>query len=109
MTDAQISVSGELLQDAQVRIKPLGEDRTPMPVLCLLLNSDGPSTVPVACEQVYPPAMRADADRAALSLRKGMRITVLAPIAHIRTTLTHCSQIQRQGKSTTTAKEAAHA
>ena len=41
MTDAQIQLSGELLQDAEVRTIPMGEDRTPMPVICLVLRTDG--------------------------------------------------------------------
>lgn len=113
MTDAQIQLSGVLLQDAEVRTRPMGDDNTPMPVLCLVMQSDGSCTAPVRAEQVYPAAMRGDADRAARALKKGMRVTVWAPIAELRTTLGMSSRIQVHGRATqanaTLPKEAAHA
>lgn len=113
MTDAQIQLSGVLLQDAEVRTRPTGDDNTPMPVLCLVMQSDGSCTAPVRAEQVYPAALRGDADRAARSMKKGMRVTVWAPIAQLRTTLGMSSRIQVHGRATqaraTPPKEAAHA
>ena len=113
LTDAQIQLSGMLLQDAEVRTVPMGEDKTPMPVLCLLMQSDGSCHAPVRAEQVYPPALRQEAERIAHGMKKGMRITVWAPIAHLRTTLAMSSRIEVHGRAkqakATPPKETAHA
>lgn len=112
MTDAQIELSGVLLQDAEVRTRPMGDDNTAMPVLCLVMQTDGRCTAPVRAEQVYPAALRGDADRAARSMKKGMRVTVWAPIAQLRTTLGMSTRIQVHGRTTqanaTPSKKAAH-
>lgn len=113
LTDTQIQLSGVLLQDAEVRTRPMGDDNTPMPVLCLVMQTDGRCSAPVRAEQVYPAALRGDADRAARSMKKGMRVTVWAPIAQLRTTLGMSSRIEVHGRAsqanTTQSKEAAHA
>lgn len=113
LTDTQIQLSGVLLQDAEVRTRLMGEDNTPMPVLCLVMQSDGSCTAPVRAEQVYPAALRGDAGRAAKSMKKGMRVTVWAPIAQLRTTLGMSSRIQLHGRATQAkanqSKEATHA
>ena len=100
LTDAQIQISGVLLLDAEVRSRPMGEDNTAMPVLCLVMQSDGSCTAPVRAEQVYPTALRGDADRAARSMKKGMRVTIWAPIAQLRTTLGMSSRIEVHGRAT---------
>lgn len=113
LTDTQIELSGVLLQDAEVRTRPMGDDNTAMPVLCLVMQADGRCTAPVRAEQVYPAGLRSDADRAARSLKKGMRVTVWAPIAQLRTTLGMASRIQVHGRDSkanaTPSKEATHA
>ena len=113
LTDTHIELSGVLLQDAEVRTRPMGDDNTAMPVLCLVMQTDGSCTAPVRAEQVYPAAMRGDADRAAKSMKKGMHVTVWAPIAQLRTTLGMSSRIEVHGRATqanaTPPKEAAHA
>ena len=113
LTDTQIELSGVLLQDAEVRTRPMGDDNTPMPVLCLVMQTDGNCTAPVRAEQVYPAGLRSDADRAAKSMKKGMRVTVWAPIAQLRTTLGMSSRIQLHGRATqpkaNQSKEPAHA
>ena len=103
-----IVIEGTLAQDAQVRIKPMGEAETPMPVLCLLINTNGSSQEPVRAEQTYPPSHRAEAERAARALRRGVRVSVEAPCAHIRTTLAHCASITLAAKAPQQPKEAAH-
>lgn len=113
LTDTQIRLNGVLLQDAEVRTVPMGEDKTPMPVIVLVLRSDGSCSTPVRAEQVYPAALRRDAERIAAGMKKGMRITVWAPIAHMRTTLAMSSRIEVHGRARPTqaaeTKEATHA
>lgn len=113
LTDTQIQMSGVLLQDAEVRTRPMGDDNTAMPVLCLVMRTDGIRTAPVRAEQVFPAAMRGDAYLAAKTMKKGMRVTVWAPIAELRTTLGMSSRIQVHGRATqanaTPPKEATHA
>lgn len=92
MSETLIELTGTLLQDAEVRTRPMGDDATPCPVLRLVLRCP-PSTTPVACEQIYPPSHRAQAEHASKALRKGLRVTVAAPISSIRTTLTRCCRV----------------
>ena len=112
-TNAQIQISGQLLQDAEVRTRPMGDDNTAMPVLSLVLQTDGNCTAPVRAEQVYPAALRGDAERAAKTMKKGMRVVVWAPIAQLRATLGMSTRIQVHGRTTQAntnpPKEAAHA
>lgn len=104
-----IVIEGTLAEDAQVRTQPMGEDVTPMPVLCLVINTIGPNPLPVRAEQPYPPSHRADAEKAARAMRRGMQISVTAPCAHIRTTLAHCASITLGAQAPHhQAKEAAH-
>lgn len=109
---ALIQITGTLLQDAEVRTMQLGAERTAMPVLTLLIDSDGPCDMPVRAEQVYPPQLRTAAQDAAKAMRKGMRVCVAAPIEQIRTTLGYCSAItplRKAGDITPKqSKEAAH-
>lgn len=115
-TDLHLQISGVLVKDAQVRCRPMGDSDTAMPVLTLYIDTDGPSNTPVCAEQVYPPAMRAQAEQDARSMKKGTRVTVLGPIAHLRTTLAMCKDITVHGRakpakstSKTATKEPAHA
>ena len=111
-TDAQLQISGVLLHDAQVRTIPMGEDSTAMPVLCLVIQADHSCHGPVRAEQVYPAELRPEAERIAKTMKKGLRVTVWAPIAHLRVTLAMTSKIETHGRNkqaNTTAKEAAHA
>lgn len=109
---AQIQITGTLLQDAEVRTMQMGTDRMAMPVLTLLIESDGPARLPVRAEQVYPPSLRNQAEEAARAMRKGMRVSVDAPVEQIRTTLGYCSAItplRKAGDITTKqSKEAVH-
>ncbi|EPD44767.1 hypothetical protein HMPREF9701_00355 [Delftia acidovorans CCUG 274B] len=91
---ALILITGTLVQDAEVRTQPIGTEGTPMPVLCLLLNSDGPGQLPVKAEQVYPPHMRAQAEKIARKYKQGKRVSVTAPPEKIRTTLGHCTAFE---------------
>lgn len=111
-TNDQIQISGVLLQDAEVRTRPMGDDNTPMPVLCLVMQADGSCTAPVRAEQVYPAGLRGDAERATKTMKKGIRVTVLAPIAQLRTTLGMTSRIEVHGRArpvkTTPSTESTH-
>ena len=98
-TDAQLQISGVLLRDAEVRTVPMGEDRTAMPVISLVIQTDHSCHGPLRAEQVYPPAMRGDAEAAAKAMKKGQRVTVQAPIAQLRTTLAWVSKIEVHGRA----------
>jgi hypothetical protein len=92
---ALILITGTLVQDAEVRTLPQGPDSTPMPVLVAIFDSDGPGQLPVKAELVYPPNLRPQAQQYAKTLKRGMRVSVTAPIHQIRTTLGHCQAIQQ--------------
>lgn len=91
---ALIQITGTLVQDAEVRTLPQGTDSTPMPVLVAIFD-DGPGQLPVKAELVYPPNLRPQAQQYAKTLKRGMRVSVTAPIHQIRTTLGHCQAIQQ--------------
>lgn len=111
--DAQIEISGELVKDAEVRTVLMGDDQTPMPVLCLLIKADRYGYHPVRSEVVYPAALRHEADKAARGLKRGTRVTATSPVAHLRMTMAMTSNIQVHGRAkqakATPPKEATHA
>ncbi len=83
----RLMFSGILARDAQIRIKPVGHDGRPTPVLCLELRDVGPGQHTLRAEQVYTEATRKHAEAAAARLREGTRVSVTSPIDHLRLSL----------------------
>lgn len=73
-----LQITGTLLRDAEVRMKAIGPDDTPMPVLCLAIRVDGPGQRTVQAEQAYPSTSRFAADAQALRLRAGATVSIKA-------------------------------
>lgn len=111
--DGLLELSGELVHDAEVRTVLMGDDQTPMPVLCLLIKADRCNNSPVRSEQVYPAALRHEAETAARGMKRGTRVTVTSPVAHLRMTMGMTTNIQVHGRAkqpkANPPKEATHA
>ncbi len=90
---SRLAFTGVLARDAEIRIKPVGQERRPMPVLCLDLLEVGPGHHPLHAEQVYTEATRKHAEAAAARLRQGVRVTVTSPMDHLRLSLPHVETI----------------
>lgn len=86
--------TGTLLHTAEVRTKVLAGDGQAVPVLCMDLQLDNPYTTLVHSEQPYPAGCHSLCEAAAKKLKKGMRITVQAPLAGARLVLPNVSAIQ---------------
>ncbi len=89
----RMAFTGVLARDAEIRVKPVGSDSRPMPVLCLDLQDVGPGHHVLHAEQVYTEATRKHAEAAAARLRRGMRVTVTSPLDHLRLSLPHVETI----------------
>lgn len=85
---------GRLTHDAEVRMKALGPDNTPMPVLCLDIKIDGPGERIVHAEQAYPGNDRFAADACALRLRQGALVSIKADPQAMRLSLPLVEEIQ---------------
>lgn len=89
----RMAFTGVLAKDAEIRVKAVGADGRPMPVLCLDLQDVGPGQHLLHAEQVYTEATRKHAEAAAARLRQGMRVTVTSPLDHLRLSLPHVETI----------------
>lgn len=87
---------GTLARDAEVRVKPVGRQGDPAPVLCLDLQDVVPHASAVHVEQVFATADRAKAEAIAARLRKGMRISARCLMQDVRLSLTNAFGIEAQ-------------
>lgn len=85
---------GRLTHDAEVRMKAIGPDDKPMPVLCLDIKVDGPGERIVHAEQAYPGSDRFAADAQALRLRQGALVSIKADPQTMRLSLPLVEEIQ---------------
>lgn len=76
--------TGVLLHGAEARSKPLDGEGHVVPVLCLDLELDNPYHTHMHVEQPFPVGHHAQAQAAAHRLKKGMRVTVQAPLVGVR-------------------------
>jgi hypothetical protein len=91
---SHLEFRGILVRDAEVRIKPVGADCHPCPVLCLELQYVGPGHQTIHAEQVHTEATRHIAEAAALRLKAGCVVTLSHPPQHLRLVLPFIEQIQ---------------
>lgn len=91
---SRLQITGVLIRDAEVRMKAIGTDDRPMPVLCLDIRVPGPGERTVHAEQAYPAASRFAADAQALRFRAGAQVTVAADPRLMRLNLPLVEEIQ---------------
>lgn len=90
----KFQVRGTLAQDAEIRIKTIGADGVPLPVLCLELREVGPGRHTVHAEQVHTEATRHRAEALVQSLKAGREVTVTASLQHMRLVLPFVELVQ---------------
>ena len=88
-----IEFDGRLLHDAEVRSIPVGDGAHVYPVLCLDLAPLSGLHHTICAQQVFTEVSRKDAEAAAKSLRKGMRVTLTAPLDGMRIKLPHIARV----------------
>lgn len=79
-TPQLMEYSGTLTDHAQARAKTLDHDGTTVPVLCMDIELDNALHTPMHVEQPFAVNAMAQAKAAAHRLKKGMRVTVQAPL-----------------------------
>lgn len=80
----QAEYTGVLLHQAEARTTVLDGDGHTVPVVCLDIELDNAMHTHLHVEQPFPVTQGAQAHAAARKLKKGMRVTVQAPLVGMR-------------------------
>jgi hypothetical protein len=88
-----LEIQGELLEDAAVRVKLIGVDATPLPVLYMDVKPLNGFKRTIHAEQIYSEATRKQAEQKAATLKKGARITLTTTLHDMRTILPHVQAV----------------
>lgn len=91
--DVPLQYSGTLLHQAQARTTVLDREGHTVPVLCFDIELDCPFRNHMHIEQPFPMGHHAQAAAAAHRLKKGMQVTVDAPLLGLRLVATNVSHI----------------
>lgn len=83
LPEPSASFTGVLVDDAQVRARPCDTEGHMVPVLCLTIELDNPHHNRMRVEQPFPALHQSACEAAALRYRKGVRITIDAPLASL--------------------------
>lgn len=83
-TSALAEYTGTLLHPAEARTAVLDHDGHSVPVLCLDIELDNMLRTHLHVEQPFPSGHFTQAKHAAHRLKKGMRVTVQAPLTDVR-------------------------
>lgn len=85
--------SGTLTHQAEARMRPLDGEGHYVAVLCLDVELDNAAHTPLHVEQPFASGSIEQARAAAHRLKKGMRITVQAPLAAMRLVAANAAHI----------------
>ena len=85
--------TGVLMADAQARSKPADDQGHMLPVLVMDVRLDNPTHNHLRVEQPFPAADITQCQAAARRFRKGQRVTVQAPLAHVHIKAEHTAHI----------------
>lgn len=88
-----LEIEGELLEDAAVRVKLVGAEATPLPVLYMDVKPLNGFKRTIHAEQIYSEATRKQAEQKAATLKKGSRVTVTTTLHDMRTILPHVQSV----------------
>lgn len=91
-----IQYSGHILRKPEVRNRPLDAEGHMVPVLCIELETDSPLRLPIHVEQPFPADQHAACEAAARRLRKGMLVTVQAPIVGHRLIINNAAHVRAE-------------
>ena len=93
--------TGVLIADAQTRYKPIDAQGQTHPVLVMHVRLDNLNHNHLRVEQPFQQSQNAQCQAAARRYRKGMRVTVQAPISHVHNTAEHTAHIHIHKEETT--------
>ena len=102
-TPAQLEYTGTLIHPAQARSQVLDTEGHTVPVLCFDIELDNTLHSRMHVEQPFPLNHYPQAHAAAHRLKKGMRVTVQAPLIDLRLiacNATHVHVINQQIQTT---------
>lgn len=88
-----LEYTGTLVHGAEARSKVLDHDGHVVPVLCMDIELDNKLRTPMHVEQTFPIGQHAQAVAAAHKWKKGMRITVQAPLVGLRLVAVNATHI----------------
>lgn len=92
-TQPLVEYSGTLTRQAEARTKLLDHEGHSVPVLCMDIELDNALHTPMHVEQPFPADATKQAHAAAHRLKKGMRVTVQAPLVGVRLVATNAAHI----------------
>lgn len=90
---ATMLYTGTLLHDAQARAKVIDAQGHAAPVLCLDLQLDNLQHTRMHIEQPFLTGHHTQAQAAAHRLKRGMRVTVEAPLASVQLVATNAAHV----------------
>lgn len=91
--DLMIEIEAVLTQAAEVRTKLVGQDKHPVPVLCLDLRPLSGIKRSIHIEQIYTEASRKHAEAKAATLKRGAHVTFRTALADMRITFPHVRSV----------------
>lgn len=91
--DPLAEYSGTLTHQAEARMKVLDSEGHSVPVLCLDIELDNSLHTPMHVEQPFASGSIEQARAAAHRLKKGMRVTVQAPLVGLRLVAANAAHI----------------
>lgn len=84
LPDPEATFTGTLTAHAEVRTKPLDQEGHMVPVLCMDIELDNALRNRLRAEQPFPADQHQQCEAAARRYRKGVRVTVHAPVVGLR-------------------------
>lgn len=84
LPDPEATFTGTLVAQAEMRMKSLDHEGHMVPVLCMDIELDNSLRNRLHAEQTFPAGEQRQCEAAAGRYRKGVRVTVRAPIVGLR-------------------------
>jgi len=84
--DLVLQIAGVLISAAEVRVKLVGEDKHPVPVLCMDVRPLSGLKRTIHAEQIYSEATRKVAELKAATLKRGVHVTFTTTLTGMRIT-----------------------
>jgi hypothetical protein len=88
LNDHDLMLTGTLASNGEARMKVIDSEGHTVPVLVLDLQGEAGVHMPMHIEQLFPPGHMTQAQAAARRYRKGLRVTVQAPVLSVRIAVT---------------------
>lgn len=92
-SDLVLEIAGVLISAAEVRVKLVGEDKHPVPVLCMDVRPLSGLKRTIHAEQIYSEATRKAAEQKAATLKRGAHVTLTTNLTGMRITFPHVQSV----------------